>query len=235
MTSHVCLSILAAILSAAPGLPRADEPQPISRINPRQPDLQPGPAEPDWHAILDAHFGLALWSDLLNPVQDDPLAVPGLFRKAGPGPVTCTPILALGLEVPIACAYYLDREPGRSHPLWTYRDKHSPQDLEASPVRPVQLAPGSTTEFDPGDAPFGLVIFNDQFKDSVFTQPSRVKAENPRLAAQPYKVMIYPVIDRNTGNRIPHQYLIGWEYSTNDDFQDVVTRLENVELIPAAR
>jgi hypothetical protein len=30
---------------------------------------------------------------------------------------------------------------------------------------------------------------------------------------------------------VPHSYLIGWEYSTNDDFQDVVCRIDNVELV----
>ena len=42
--------------------------------------------------------------------------------------------------------------------------------------------------------------------------------------------MIYPYRDRATGERIRHSYLIGWEYSTNDDFQDVVCRVDNVEL-----
>ncbi len=47
--------------------------------------------------------------------------------------------------------------------------------------------------------------------------------------------MIYPNRDKSTGKAIPHSYLIGWEYSTNDDFQDVVTRVDNVDLIDADR
>ena len=56
-------------------------------------------------------------------------------------------------------------------------------------------------------------------------------ANNPRLAKQPYKAMIYPNRDKATGRRIPNSYILGWEYSTNDDFQDVVCRVDNVELV----
>ncbi len=93
------------------------------------------------------------------------------------------------------------------------------------------MAEGSKTAFDPGDQPFGLFIGNAQFADSVFTQPAAVAALNPRLAAQPYKVMIYPYRDPKSGMLIPNSYLLGWEYSTNDDFQDVVCRIENVRLV----
>jgi len=45
--------------------------------------------------------------------------------------------------------------------------------------------------------------------------------------------MIYPNVDAKTGRLVPGSYIIGWEYSTNDDFQDAVTRVDNVELLPA--
>ena len=85
--------------------------------------------------------------------------------------------------------------------------------------------------FDPGDSAFGLWVGNDQFRDRVYTQPGRVRAENPRLAKQPYKAMIYPVKDPKTGVVVRNSYLVAWEYSTNDDFQDVVCRIDNVILI----
>ena len=54
--------------------------------------------------------------------------------------------------------------------------------------------------------------------------------------------MIYPNRDMATGKLVPHSYMIGWEYSTNDDFQDVVCQVNNAVLIdepptkkPAAR
>jgi hypothetical protein len=46
--------------------------------------------------------------------------------------------------------------------------------------------------------------------------------------------MIYPFKDTVTGKVVPNTYLIGWEYSTNDDFQDVVCKVENVELLRMA-
>ena len=99
-------------------------------------------------------------------------------------------------------------------------------------VTPPALAEGSKTSFDPGEAPFGLWVSNDGLKESdAYTQPRVVAALNPRLAKQPYKAMIYPFKDRATGKVVPNSYLIGWEYSTNDDFQDVVCRVDNVQLV----
>ena len=67
----------------------------------KQPKVQPGPSEPDLLVLLDRLYRLRMFDDLLNPVVTTPEATPGLFRKSGPGPVTFTPILALGLDVTI--------------------------------------------------------------------------------------------------------------------------------------
>jgi hypothetical protein len=197
---------------------------------PGQPRVKNGPSEPDWPAILDAHFGLRMWGDLANPVvRGEAESALGRFRKAGPGPVRFTPIMALGLEVKIEGGWYRIGE--NSQWIWNYQDKHTSQDLEKPVVRPVRMGSGAKLEFDPGDDTFGLAIRNNQFNDTVFTEPKLVTEKNPRLSAQPYKVMIYPERDRTTGQIIPNHYIIGWEYSTNDDFQDVVTRVENVRLV----
>jgi hypothetical protein len=199
----------------------------------KQPKVQPGPSEPDWLVILDRRYGLDMFADLRNPVNDDVLKVPGLFRKAGPGPVRFVPEIALGLEVLIHGGFYERREADgleRSE-LWSYRHKSTAAQLEHGEDLTPPLLPGSQTTFDPGDREFGLFISNDEFHDTVYSEPSLVAALNPRLAKQPYKAMIYPYRDRKSGQLVPHTYLIGWEYSTNDDFQDVVCRVENVELI----
>jgi hypothetical protein len=201
---------------------------------PAQPKVQPGPNEPDWVAILEGMYGLSMFGDLLNPLVTTPEATPGLFQKVGTGPVTFTPVLALGLEVPIHGGYYV---PGpspaspRKTELWSYQFKHTAKDLEGGQPASPPLRDGSSVTFDPGDAPFGLWIGNDQFRDAVYSQPQVVSATNPRLAKQPYKAMIYPNRDKATGKLIPNSYLIGWEYSTNDDFQDVVCRIDHVQLI----
>jgi hypothetical protein len=202
----------------------------------RQPKVQPGPSEPDWVAVLDAQYGLRMFADLLNPVKTTAEATPGLFKKAGPGPVTYTTVIALGMETVTRGGWYTpgpDAKSPKKHDLWSYKFKNTALDIEKGTNLPPPLASDSSTKFEPGDATFGVWISNDNFQDGgVFTQPSLVAALNERLAKQPYKAMIYPYKDKSTGKLVPHSYLIGWEYSTNDDFQDAVCRIDNVDLVP---
>jgi hypothetical protein len=204
-----------------------------------QPKVAPGPSEPDWIAILDAFYDLRMIEDLENPMRAAPEEAPGLFRKAGPGPVRFRPVMALGLETTTRGGWYLpsdDPSETVKRPLWSYTSKSGGHDLEAMRDLAPPLETGATTQFDPGDVPFGLWVGNDGLDDGgVFTQPGVVRAVNRRLAEQPYKAMIYRLRDKATGQAIPHAYLIGWEYSTNDDFQDVVCTVENVELVRAER
>lgn len=200
---------------------------------PKQPKVQPGPNEPDWSVILDKQYGLKMFDDLLNPVRTAPESTPGRFRKAGTGPVVFRPIVALGLEVTIRGGWYPAGKEGERAEMWSYRHKNTSDDLESGKNLPPPLDPDAKVEFDPGDRPFGLWVGNDQFKDRVYTEPALVAKHNPRLAKQPYKAMIYPFKDKAAGKVVPDSYLIGWEYSTNDDFQDVVCRIDNVELVGA--
>lgn len=204
----------------------------------KQPKVQPGPNEPDWVVVLEQMYGLRMFDDLLNPVRTTPEATPSLFRKAGDGPVTYTPVIALGLETINRGGWYTpadDATEPNKREIWSYQFKNTTKDVETGSNLPPRLLEGSMTSFDPGNAPFGLWISNDGLKDGgVFSQPEVVAAINQRLAKQPYKAMIYPYKDKPTGQVVPHSYLIGWEYSTNDDFQDVVCRVDNVELLPPA-
>lgn len=201
---------------------------------PAQPKVTPGPNEPDWVAILDASYGLAMFADLENPVLTRATDVPGRFRKAAEGPVTYRPVIALGLETVNRGGWYTTDESGKptTHALWSYQFKNTARDLETGKNLPPKLHDDAKTTFDPGNAEFGLWVANDGLDDGgVFTEPAVVEAVNARLKAQPYKAMIYKLRDKTTGKVVPHAYLIGWEYSTNDDFQDVVCVIENVELV----
>jgi hypothetical protein len=200
-----------------------------------QPKVAPGPNEPDWAVVLESRYGLKMFEDLANPVRTTALATPGLFRMAGPGPVTFVPEIALGLETTNRGGWYTTGETPKSprkRSLWSYTFKNTTDDVATGKNLPPRLAPGSKTTFDPGDAPFSLWVSNDGLTDGgVFSEPAVVAAVNERLRKQPYKLMIYPYRDKATGNVVPNSYLLGWEYSTNDDFQDVVCRIDNVMLI----
>jgi hypothetical protein len=188
--------------------------------------------------ILDRLYGTRMIADLSNPVVGTALEAAGLFRRAGPGAVRYTPEIALGLEVPIRGGYYTRERPAGKparRELWTYQHRSTSKRLENGDDLTPPLAAGSVVEFDPGDAAFGLYVANDQFQDAVFSEPAAVALANPRLAAQPYKAMIYPYKDRATGKAVANSYLVCWEYSTNDDFQDAVCRVDNVVLLAPAR
>ncbi len=202
----------------------------------KQPKVAPGPDEPDWEVILRERFGLSMFGDLKNPVKSTAEATPGLFRKAGEGPVRFRPLIALGLPTRNRGGWYKALSDAKTEPtkvnLWSYLYKNTFEDLRLEKNLPPPLDRESSTEFDPGEKPFGLWVSNDGLPDGgVFSGPSLVKRLNKRLAKQPYKAMIYPNRDKASGKIIPNSYLIGWEYSTNDDFQDVVCQLDNVVLI----
>lgn len=200
-----------------------------------QPKVAPGPNEPDWAVLLRDVWGLDMFKDLANPVTTDLVNVPGLFQKAGDGPVVYKPTIALGLETTNRGGWY---KPGASaskpekSETWSYTFKNTTADLRENRNLPPPLAAGSKLEFDPGAEPFGVWVSNDGLKDGgVFSQPAVVQAINARLAKQPYKLMIYPLKEKATGKTVPNAYLLGWEYSTNDDFQDVVCEIHNVRLV----
>ncbi len=221
---HLCILTLLVLL-----------PKNLQGQTSHQPKVSPGPDEPDWKVVLEDRYGLSLFGDLCNPVATTAAATPGLFRKAGTGPVTYTPVIALGLTTRTRGGWYLpaasDSQPRKSE-LWTYTFKNTTDDLKTGKNLPPPLEKGSQTRFDPGDQPFGLWVSNDDFTDGgVFSEPALIARINKRLAGQPYKAMIYPNRDNATGRLIPHSYLIGWEYSTNDDFQDVVCQVDNVVLL----
>jgi len=223
------IALLAAVLVMGPLMGLRGQ-------TPKQPKVAPGPDEPDWEVVLRERYGLSMFADLLNPVKTTAEATPGLFRKAGPGPVKFTPVIALGLATRNRGGWYPAVTDQKAAPkkerLWSYVFRNTTDDLRTGKNLPPALEKGSSTEFDPGDGPFGLWISNDGLPDGgVFSEPALVARINQRLAGQPYKAMIYPNRDKSTGRIVAHSYVIGWEYSTNDDFQDVVCQVDNAILI----
>lgn len=203
-----------------------------------QPKVNPGPNEPNWTDILARQWNLDIDRDLRNPAYEG--VVPACrFKRAGTGPVTFTPIIALGREEKTHGGWATESWAGAAavtdrKELWSYAGKQPEAEMKSGGFTPPKLESGTAT-FDPGEAEFVLWIHNDAFDEpGVFTDPRMVATLTPRLKAQPYKAMIYPNVDAKTGQPIAFSYIIGWEYSDNDDFQDVVTRIDNVKLLPAS-
>ncbi|NLX12828.1 MAG: SMP-30/gluconolactonase/LRE family protein [Phycisphaerales bacterium] len=207
----------------------------------RQPAIFADPSEPPLPELLAKLWNLHVHNDLHNPLTetDSPAA---LFQRADPAkPVIYQPIIALGMENRTCGGWYVAEQeaalrpadsPPIRHELWSIRYKQSEIERKEMKFSTPPLEAG-IIEFDPGDQVFGLWVGNESFPgESVFTEPLWVARVSPRLKQQPYKAMIYPAVDEKTGKLAPNSYFISWEYSTNDDFQDVVTRLENVRLLP---
>ena len=227
---------------------------PAKAIGPKfvQPKVVPGPNEPNWADILKQQWGLDIDHDLRNPVMEgvDPA---GVFKKAGDGPVTFTPIIALGTEKTTRGGWYIaldrtntDTKKGKQATerpdcvtLWEYSYRQSESEIKSGQFTPPQLNEGSTS-FDPGDQPFGLWVDNKKIIDysyrCAFSESHWVAKQSPRLAKQPYRAMIYPNMDPKTGQPIHNSYIIGWSYSAGKryNFIDAVTRIDNVVLQPTS-
>jgi hypothetical protein len=147
------------------------------------------------------------------------------FIKAGSGPVKYEVLASWGLEKPCHGGWYRPGEgPVKKEALWTVNQKKDAPTLE----------PGSRTEFDPGAAEFGLYVNTEGFPAEIVTTEDSKLEYIPRFKANDkHKAHVYPA--RKDGKEIPHTYLIGWEYSTNNDNQDIVTLVSNVKPVPGGQ
>ncbi len=226
----------------------------------QHPPVADGPGgEPNLSDLLENQWGLVLDRDLRNPIRPRNGSA-ALFKRVDPNkPVIFKPIIALGLETMTRGGWYgLDLKPllnsdtpppdpiANRKELWRYAYKPSEEEMAKLPLpspplqtEDVKAHPGNAAshcKFDPGDSLIGFWVSNDNFPDEVvLTDVEHTRRLNERFADQPYKVMIYPNVDAKTRRMIPNSYILTWEYSTNDDFQDVVTVVENVRLLPGVQ
>jgi hypothetical protein len=185
--------------------------------------LAPSPPEPSLDAVLKRQ------GYVVDLARDEVRVA--LFVRAGPGPMIHRPVAAWGLEKvchvgwyrPAGAASAPETTPERQE-LWHLAADQNKRD------RPP-IAPGGKTEFDPGDRPFGLWVATEGFAgEVVFTEDARQAAITRFPASDRHKARVFRAHTRD--GDLTNAYLIGWEYSTNNDFQDLVTRVENVR--PAA-
>ena len=154
------------------------------------------------------------------------------FVKAGNGPVRFKPIAAYGLykicsggwySAPIAAK---EEKPLPPRPdrilLWRVDSQYNKQ--EYPPVMKSSL-----THFNPGNKPFGVWVSSAGFQDENVYSEDALQVYIPRFKLDDrHKAHIFAA-KNNKGKTIPNTYLIGWEYSTNNDDQDMVTMISNVK------
>ncbi len=155
------------------------------------------------------------------------------FVKAGKGPVTHRPIAAYGLRAVCSSGWYPapaaatespDTPPPQKRLLWQV---DAPYNKQAFPP----TMKGGVTKFDPGDMPFGLWVSTAGFKDETVCTEDALQVFVPRFKPDDrHKAHVFPA--KRHGKVIPNTYIIGWEYSTNNDDQDMVTLVRNVKPTP---
>lgn len=166
----------------------------------------------------------------VNTVQDEIEAQ--RFVKAGRGPVIFKPIAAYGLYKICSAGWYPVKPastasdnlppPPEKHLLWRIDAPYNKQDFP-----PVM--PGSSLQFDPGRQRFGLWVSTAGFPNETICTEDALQVYDPRFQPDDrHKAHVIPARDAS-GKLIPNTYLIGWEYSTNNDDQDVVTLVSNVK------
>ena len=150
------------------------------------------------------------------------------FVKAEVGPVRTYPLAAFGLIKDLTAGWYPDPASGPARPafvpLWKIEAKYNKQDKPP-------LAKGKVTAFEPGAAPFGLWVATSGFDNETVCTGDGYNAAITRFGGKPIrKARVYAAV-KSDYSPVPNAYIIGWEYSTNDDFQDIVTIVENVRII----
>jgi hypothetical protein len=148
-----------------------------------------------------------------------------LLVKAGAGNVTFRPLAAYGVLKTCAAGWY-KAVPGSEAAvsraeLWKI---DAPNNKRMNPP----LMKNGKTSFDPGSAPFGLWVATEGFKnETIFTEDARQASIKRFPAAKRHKAHIYAAVTSD-GKPVPNSILIGFEYSTNDDNQEIVALVENV-------
>lgn len=152
-----------------------------------------------------------------EPLGDE-VAAP-LFVKAGPGPVTMTPVARYSPDGPLPFGHYLPNGPA---PAMTVLGAVS-GDAAAEQHQTLfpELVNGGVT-FDPGQDLFGLFVSVPSH--DIFTEDGLNTLLFPGFAA--HGVRVYPYVDRR-GFVDPDAFVVGFEEATNGDYQDYVFVIRN--------
>ncbi len=149
--------------------------------------------------------------------------------KASAGRVTFRPLAVYGVLKTCSAGWYKadlqTQDRPKSLTLWKVDAPHNKQ------MKPP-LMKRAQTSFDPGSAPFGLWVATDGFKGETIYTEDRLQALVKRFPpSDRHKTHVYAAVD-SSGTSIPNAVIIGFEYSTNDDNQEIVGLVENVRPAP---
>lgn len=180
-----------------------------------------GSGEPGLQTILDK-LGYSINTEK-EEIRGE-LFVPADASK----PVTHRPIAAYGLLKVCTSGWY---RPTADRPdktvLWKVDEPNNKRDNPP-------LMDGAKTEFQPGEKPFGLWVATAGFPDETICTEDALHRFVPRFKPNDrHKAHVFAV--RREGKLVPNAYIIGWEYSTNNDDQDIVTLVENVRIVSARK
>ncbi len=148
------------------------------------------------------------------------------FVKAGSrGPVRFRPLAAYGVPKVCRAGWYRPASTAQARParteLWKVDAPHNKQNHPP-------LMRGAKTGFDPGKAAFGLWVATEGFPGEVIYSEDAYQQFNKRFKPDNrHKAHVYAAV-KDDGTPVPNAYIIGFEYSTNDDNQEIVALVENV-------
>ncbi len=139
-----------------------------------------------------------------------------LFQKAGPGPVTMTPVARYSPDDPLPYGAYTGEGKPVRETVGTIATGHE------QTLNPATTS-GSRSSFEPNGSLFGFFVGSTSYashktytRDALNTGPVE------------HAVRVYPLKNRR-GQRLPDSYLLAFEPASNGDYQDYVFVVENVK------
>ncbi len=154
-----------------------------------------------WSSLADGTGAAAKGDEVLQP----------LFEKAGPGPVTMTPVAAYAPQESLPFGWYTADG--------TRNEVGALASGQLQRLNP-QLERGGRS-FDPAGTSFGLWYFSNTFNRVGWT-------EDQRNANNTHRARVYPLKDRN-GTLVPNSYFVAFEDADNGDYQDYDFVVRNIK------
>jgi hypothetical protein len=138
-----------------------------------------------------------------------------LFRAAGTGPVTLTPIARYSPDEALPYGWYVPAKSG------TTPAEHRTGYIRTGQDQTLNPKYAGTTILNVGTGSFGIFVYSGLTHRLTFTED--------RLNTGPIKhsVRTFPLHNR-TGAPVPHGFILAFEDSSNADYQDYVFLLSGV-------